>query len=109
MIKHSVCENPVDIEAREIENTAYYGFDWIGSSNVLIHDSNLTNSKMCGNSPTWSYGISNYGLVILVKIYLNSLEWISFGWFHYRDRNSEKSFYLRQKFVGCKPSKSKCL
>ena len=64
----SVCENPVDIEAREIENTAYYGFDWIGSSNILIHDSNLTNTKTCGNSPTWSYGISkDFGLVILKR------------------------------------------
>lgn len=66
--KYSVCEYPVDIEAREIEDTAYYGFDWIGSSNILIHDSNLTNTKTCGNSPTWSYGISkDFGLVILKR------------------------------------------
>jgi len=59
MMTHSICEDPVDIEAREIDNTTYKGFDWIGSKNFLIYDSNLTNIKNCGNSPTWSYGISN--------------------------------------------------
>ena len=59
-MKHSLCKNPIDIEAREIENTTYFGFDWIGSNSILIYDTNKTNVEYCGNSPNWSYGISSY-------------------------------------------------
>ena len=66
---HSICEDPVDIEAREIDNTTYYGFDWIGSKNFLIYDSNITNIGICGDSPTWSYGISNkFGWVVKFRV-----------------------------------------